>query len=174
MASDGWARRARASSFAAAHTRPCSSALPVESMSHPPAPLAENERFLAEIAAANAELSHEVQRSLAESGLPVAMGGDHSIAIGSIAGCAAHFRKQGQKIGLIWLDAHGDLNTAETTPSGNIHGMPLAATLGFGSTTLTKLLGFAPKISLENCALVGVRDLDEGERDLIRGTGLRV
>jgi arginase len=132
------------------------------------------ERFLSEIAAANADLGHEVKRALDENGLPLAMGGDHSIAIGSIAGSAAHYRSMGQKIGLIWLDAHGDLNTAETTPSGNIHGMPLAATLGFGNSLLTRQLGFAPKVAIENCALVGVRSLDAGEKDLINSTGLRL
>jgi arginase len=134
----------------------------------------EKQRYLQEIAAAAHDLAQEVKHSLDENGLPICMGGDHSLSIGSIAGSSAFFRGKGQKIGLLWLDAHGDLNTAETTPSGNIHGMPLAATLGFGNSTLTKLLGFAPKISLENCALVGVRDLDPGERDLIRSTGLRV
>lgn len=133
-----------------------------------------SERFLTEIAAANAELAREVQKALDENGLPIAMGGDHSIAIGSIAGSAAHFRSQGQKIGLIWLDAHGDLNTAETTPSGNIHGMPLAATLGYGNSLLTRQLGFGPKVAVENCALVGVRSLDAGEKDLINSSGLRV
>jgi arginase len=131
------------------------------------------ERFLTEIAAANAELAREVQKALGENGLPIAMGGDHSIAIGSIAGSAAHFRSQGQKIGLIWLDAHGDLNTAETTPSGNIHGMPLAATLGYGNSLLTRQLGFGPKVAVDNCALVGVRSLDAGEKDLINSSGLR-
>jgi arginase len=132
------------------------------------------QRYLVEIATAAAELASEVKRSLEESGLPISMGGDHSIAIGSVAGSSAYYRAKGQKLGLIWLDAHGDLNTAETTPSGNIHGMPLAAALGFGDSAITRLLGFAPKISVENCALVGVRELDAGERDLIRSTGLRV
>jgi arginase len=138
------------------------------------APGDARERFLSEIASANDELAREVKRSLDDKGLPVAMGGDHSIAIGSIAGSGAHHRSHGQKIGLIWLDAHGDLNTAETTPSGNIHGMPLAATLGFGNSHLTRLLGFSPKVAIENCALLGVRSLDAGEKDLINSTGLRV
>lgn len=132
------------------------------------------QRYLPEIAAAAKGLAKEVQASLEAGGLPIALGGDHSIAVGSIAGAAAFYRNSGQKIGLIWLDAHGDLNTAETTPSGNIHGMPLAATLGFGDSTLTRLLNFAPKVAVEHCALVGVRALDDGERDLIRSAGLRV
>jgi arginase len=132
------------------------------------------QRFLPEIVAASKGLAKEVRYSLEKGGLPVTLGGDHSIAIGSIAGTAAFYRAQGQRVGLIWLDAHGDLNTAETTPSGNIHGMPLAATLGFGNSTLTRLLNFAPKVSVEQCALVGVRALDPGERDLIRSAGLRV
>ncbi len=132
------------------------------------------QRYLAEISEAALELAKEVERSLAEDGLPITMGGDHSIAVGSIAGSSAFFRNKGQKIGLIWLDAHGDLNTAETTPSGNIHGMPLAATLGFGASALTHIFDFTPKVSIEKCALVGVRDLDPGEKDLIRTLGLRV
>ncbi|MBI5876467.1 MAG: arginase [Chloroflexi bacterium] len=132
------------------------------------------QRYLTEIAAAAKGLAKEVQYSLERGGLPIALGGDHSIALGSIAGASAHYRNQAQKIGLIWLDAHGDLNTAETTPSGNIHGMPLAATLGFGDSALTRLLNFGPKVAIEHCALVGVRELDPGERDLIRNAGLRV
>jgi arginase len=132
------------------------------------------QRYLTEIAQCARDLAHEVQHSLADGGLPISMGGDHSIALGSIAGVSAFFRSQGQKVGLIWLDAHADMNTAETTPSGNIHGMPLAASLGFGSTTLTQLANFVPKIAVENCALVGVRDLDLGEKELIRNIGLRV
>jgi arginase len=132
------------------------------------------QRYLTEIAQCARDLAHETQRSLADSGLPISMGGDHSIALGSIAGVSAFFRSQGHKVGLIWLDAHADMNTAETSPSGNIHGMPLAASLGFGASTLTQLLNFAPKIAVENCALVGVRDLDPGEKTLIRSIGLRV
>ena len=130
--------------------------------------------YLGEIAQCARDLARAAQRSLADGGLPITMGGDHSVSIGSIAGAAAYFHSQGQKLGLIWFDAHGDLNTAETTPSGNIHGMPLAVSLGFGARTLTHLMGFAPKIALDNCALVGVRDLDAGERALIRSVGLRV
>lgn len=132
------------------------------------------QRYLHEIARAARGLAKEVMYSLEQGGLPITMGGDHSIVIGSIAGCSVYHRGKGQKVGLIWLDAHGDLNTAETTPSGNIHGMPLAATLGFGNSALTRIGDYAPKINVENCALVGVRALDPGEKELIRNIGLRV
>jgi len=101
-------------------------------------------------------------------------GGDHAIAIGTVAGVSGHFRKKNAKIGMIWIDAHPDMNTPETSPSGNIHGMPLAATLGFGNSALTNILDFAAKVRAEHCALVGTRDLDPGEKELIRSIGLRV
>lgn len=132
------------------------------------------QRYLREIANCARELAAEIKRSLSDGGLPITMGGDHSIAIGSIAGSASHFRDQGQTIGLIWLDAHGDLNTAETTPSGNIHGMPLAVALGFGVSALTRILDFVPKVRIDQCCLIGTRDLDPGEKDFIRTMGLRV
>jgi arginase len=130
-------------------------------------------KYLPEVAETCKALAQVVARTLAEGALPLLLGGDHSLAIGSLAGAAAHFRKRRQKIGLVWLDAHGDMNTPETSPSGNIHGMPLAATLGHGTRALTHLLGFAPKISAANAALVGVRELDAGEKRNIRRAGLR-
>ena len=132
------------------------------------------QRYLHEITRAARGLAKEVKYAHQQNALPVTLGGDHSIVIGSIAGTAAYFRGNGQAIGLVWLDAHGDMNTAETTPSGNIHGMPLAATLGFGNPALTHVFDFAPKVTAEHCALVGTRDLDAGEKDLIRRIGLRV
>ena len=132
------------------------------------------QRFLHEISRAARGLGKEVKFAHERNALPITLGGDHSIVIGSIAGTAAFYRSQGQEIGLIWLDAHGDLNTAETTPSGNIHGMPLAATLGYGNPALCNLFDYAPKVSAAHCALVGARNLDPGEKDLIRRIGLRV
>jgi arginase len=131
-------------------------------------------RFLPEITAASEELARRVEAALDEGAVPVVLGGDHSIAIGSVAGVAAHFRKAGAVVGIIWLDAHADCNTPETTPSGNIHGMPLAALLGYGAKELTEVAGFAPKVRPENTAIIGARSIDPGERELLRSLGVRV
>ena len=131
-------------------------------------------RFLPEIAAASEELARMVEAALADGAVPVVLGGDHSIAIGSVAGVAAHYRKRRGPVGIIWLDAHADCNTPETTPSGNIHGMPLAALLGHGAKELTEVAGFAPKVLPEHTAIVGARSIDPGERELLRALGVRV
>jgi len=105
--------------------------------------------------------------------LPVTIGGDHSIAIGSLSGVVKSFRKRDQRLGLVYLDAHADMNTPDTTPSGNIHGMPLAVLLGYGAPELVNVGGFSPKFDPKLCAHLGARDLDPGERQLIRKLGLR-
>jgi len=111
---------------------------------------------------------------IADSGdLPITIGGDHSIAIGSLSGVVKSFRKRDQRLGLVYLDAHADMNTPDTTPSGNIHGMPLAVLLGYGAPELVNVGGFSPKFDPKLCAHVGARDLDPGERQLIRKLGLR-
>ena len=91
---------------------------------------------------------------------PLVLGGDHSIAAGTVAGVASAFRKRGRNIGLIWIDAHTDMNTPQTTPSGNVHGMPLACCIGQGPAELTDILGFAPKVEPRNVVLIGIRDVD--------------
>ena len=101
------------------------------------------------------------------------IGGDHSIAAGTLSGISSHFRSEEKEIGLIWFDAHADMNTQETSPSGNIHGMPLAAILGFGNEELVNLEGFSPKINPKFCAHIGARDLDAGEKKIIRDLGMR-
>lgn len=131
-------------------------------------------RYLQEIAAASRELAEKVEAALEEDAIPIILGGDHSIAIGSVSGAAAYYRKRGEKIGVIWLDAHTDINTPHTTPSGNIHGMPLAAILGHGPPELTEIGGFAPKVLPENVAIIGARSIDPGERDMIKMLGIRV
>ena len=131
-------------------------------------------RYLPQIAEASEELARMVEQSLDEEALPVVLGGDHSIAIGSVAGMASYYRKRNKRIGLIWLDAHTDINTPETTPSGNIHGMPLAALLGHGARELTHVAGFAPKVLPEHVAVIGARSVDPGEREMIRSLGVRV
>jgi arginase len=130
--------------------------------------------YLPEIAAASEELAVMVEASLDEGALPVILGGDHSIAVGSVAGLASFYRKRKQRVGLIWLDAHTDANTPETSPSGNIHGMPLAALLGQGARELTQIAGFAPKVLPEHTAVIGARSVDPGERELLKTLGVRV
>ncbi|HEY7530042.1 MAG TPA: arginase [Gemmatimonadota bacterium] len=135
---------------------------------------AREQRYLNEIAATCEQLAVMVRDALGAGRLPLAVGGDHSLAIGSIAGVAMHLRPSGKPFGLIWIDAHGDMNTPETTPSGNIHGMPVAASLGRGDPRLTRIGGFSPKVAPERVALIAVRSLDEGERRLIQETGVEV
>jgi arginase len=131
-------------------------------------------RFLAEIADCCGRLRARVETLLAEGRLPLVVGGDHSIACGTVAGISSHHHAKGEKIGLVWFDAHGDMNTPETTVSGNIHGMPLASCLGLGPKELTHLGTLAPMVSVENSVLVGVRSLDDRERRLIHESGVRV
>ena len=118
-------------------------------------------KYLAEIREVCEVLRDKVEQVLEGGGVPVALGGDHSIAIGTIAGVSRHFSRRGEKIGLIWFDAHGDANTAETSPSGNIHGMPLAVALGLGESTLVELGGPKPMVEGARAAVVGLRDVDE-------------
>ena len=118
------------------------------------------------------ELRVEVERSLAAGRTPVVLGGDHSLGIGSVSGSSNHYHRLGKPIGLIWFDAHGDFNTPETTPSGNVHGMSLAVLHGFGDPDFVNLGGRAPKMDPRNTVLIGVRDLDAGERDLLRRSGV--
>jgi arginase len=130
-------------------------------------------RYLREIKEACVQLAEDVKKSLAGGELPVVLGGDHSVAIGSVAGASSFFRERGQSLGLVWFDAHADMNTPETTPSGNIHGMPLAVLLGHGAPELTEIEGFSPKVEPRFCAHIGARDVDPGERELIRKLGMR-
>jgi arginase len=144
---------------------------------HPPEAVRElnpRARYLPQIADAAEELSVKVEAALEEGALPVVLGGDHSIAIGSVAGLASYHRKRGKRVGIIWLDAHTDSNTPETSPSGNIHGMPLAVLLGRGARELTHVGGFAPKVLPENAAIIGARSVDPGERELLKSLGIRV
>ena len=138
--------------------------------------LLENPRlkYLSEIVKKSEALAKMVQKTLASGRFPLCIGGDHTIALGSLAGIAAHCKDAHCTPGVIWIDAHGDMNTEQTTPSGNIHGMALAASLGIGHPRLTNLLGFAPKIKPEHCALIAVRQLDPGERETIRKIRLPV
>jgi arginase len=130
-------------------------------------------RYLREVSAGCELLATEVEAALKRGELPIVLGGDHSIAIGTGSGVSSFYRRREQSVGLIWFDAHADMNTPETSPSGNIHGMPLAALLGRGATELTGIGGFAPKLDPRYCAHIGARDVDPGERELIRELGIR-
>jgi arginase len=132
----------------------------------------DSARYLAEIAETCTRTAEAVVATLEEGMTPLVLGGDHSLAAGSISGVAEFYRRQGQKIGVLWIDAHSDINTPETSPSGNVHGMPLAALLGLGPEPLGNLFGYAPKIPAENTVLVGVRDIDAAERENIRRAGV--
>ncbi|WP_243300497.1 arginase [Bacillus litorisediminis] len=128
-----------------------------------------NLRNLKAVLEAN-ELLHEKVSEVMKKGMfPLVLGGDHSIAMGTLAGVAENF----ENLGVIWYDAHGDLNTEETSPSGNIHGMPLAVSLGLGHPSLTNIGGYSPKIKPENVVIIGARALDDGEKDLIKEIGIK-
>jgi arginase len=130
-------------------------------------------KFLPEIVAASKELKSRVYESLIAGRVPLTLGGDHSLAMGSIAGVTKYYAEQKQKVGVIWLDAHGDINTPETSASGNIHGMPLAHVLGNGNKELLALGERIPMIDPSRAVLIGIRDLDPGERNAIRDLGVR-
>src|SRR5437762_2999531 len=146
--------------------------LKIEETQSTPAPT-EKLKYLPEIHEVSERLAIEIEKIVDAGELPITIGGDHSIAIGSLAGVVKSFRKRNEKLGLIYFDAHADMNTPETTPSGNIHGMPLAVLFGRGAPELVNVAGFAPKIAPGVCAHVGGRDIDPGERELIRELGVR-
>jgi len=131
-------------------------------------------KYLHEIAVACQSLADQVEHILDAGAIPIVLGGDHSIAIGSVAGLASFYRKRDSRVGVIWFDAHGDMNTPETSPSGNIHGMPFAAILGHGVQELTHISGFAPKVSPEDCVLIGARSVDREEAVALKESGIRV
>ena len=133
----------------------------------------EHLKYLNEVFATCSELATATEQIVERGELPLTIGGDHSIAIGSLSGIAKAYRKRGESLGLIYLDAHADMNTDETSPSGNIHGMPLAVLLGFGAPELLSIGGHGPKFDVNACAHVGARDLDPGERELIKQLGIR-
>ncbi|MFB3918313.1 MAG: arginase [Terriglobales bacterium] len=131
-------------------------------------------KYLKEITATCTRLADMVIKALENGEVPLTVGGDHSAAVGSVSGLAEFYRRRQQKVGLIWIDAHSDINTPETSPSGNVHGMPLAAIMGLGPPELANLYGFCPKVSPDNCVLVGVRDIDVVERENVRRAGIEV
>ncbi|HZN04850.1 MAG TPA: arginase [Candidatus Polarisedimenticolia bacterium] len=132
----------------------------------------ERKRYIAEIAAVCRRLAEMTFDAVSSERTPVCVGGDHSLAAGSVAGAARALRGCGGELGLIWVDAHADMNTPETSPSGNVHGMPLAACLGQGPEELVRI-GDGPSVRPENVALVGIRNIDACERDLVRKSGIK-
>ncbi|HKF47316.1 MAG TPA: arginase [Terracidiphilus sp.] len=133
---------------------------------------AQNARYLKQIAEICGRTGDAVIKTLDDGMIPLVLGGDHSIAAGSVSGVSEFYRRTNQSIGVLWIDAHSDINTPETSPSGNVHGMPLAALLGLGPEALSNLYGYAPKIAPENTVLIGVRDIDAAERANIRRAGM--
>ncbi|MDR7240335.1 arginase [Neobacillus drentensis] len=129
-----------------------------------------NLRNLDLVAEKSALLADKVDNAVQSGAFPLVLGGDHSIAIGTLAGVSKHYKN----LGVIWYDAHGDLNTAETSPTGNIHGMPLAVSVGLGHNLLTDIGGYGPKVKPENVVIIGARALDDGEKDLIKEIGIKV
>jgi arginase len=129
-------------------------------------------RYLKEIRDTCESLRDLVGDVVSARRVPVVLGGDHSLAVGTLAGVSRFHHERGEKIGLVWFDAHADCNTAETSPSGNIHGMPLAAALGLGAPELTDLGGFRPMVEGARAAAVGLRDIAPAERDNVRAAGL--
>jgi arginase len=134
----------------------------------------KNAKYLSEISETCKALAEMVRKALDEDLVPLVLGGDHSIAVGTAAGAAAHFGKKSKRIGMIWLDAHGDMNTPETSPSGNVHGMPLAAIMGYGPPELVEIGGVKPMVEPRNVVLVGIRELDSKERRLVKESGVHI
>jgi len=132
----------------------------------------QSAKYVKEITATCTKQAELVIKSLEQGYTPLVLGGDHSVAAGTVSGVAEFFRRQEKKVGLIWIDAHTDINTPETSPSGNVHGMPLAAIMGIWPGELANIYGFSPKVDPANVVLVGVRDVDDTEKENIRKAGI--
>ncbi len=130
-------------------------------------------KYLPEIVRVTTILARKVEETMERSEFPLVLGGDHSIAIGTISGLSNYARRHNLRFGVIWIDAHADMNTVETSPSGNIHGMPLAAVLGEGVKELTTIGGDFRKVDPRNAALIGIRDIDIAEKEIVRRTGIK-
>lgn len=128
-------------------------------------------RFISEVPRVTERVREMVLQALADGYMPLVLGGDHALSIGSVAGTAGHYRSRNKSVGVIWIDAHADMNRPSTTPSGNIHGMPLAVLMGHGDERLTR---GQPSVRPENVTVMGAREIDKGERELISRLGVRV
>jgi len=131
-------------------------------------------KYINEILRTSKVLAGKIEKVLEKGEFPLCLGGDHSMALGTIAGISAFCRKHKLRSGVIWIDAHADMNTDETTPSGNIHGMPVAAAVGLGNERLVNFYGFSPKVKAEDCVLIGVRSIDQPEKENIKKSKLLV
>jgi arginase len=129
-------------------------------------------KYLPQITDTCTRLGEIVERVFGADGFPLVLGGDHSVAVGTVSGASHHFRRQGKNLGLVWIDAHTDMNTPETSPSGNVHGMPLACCVGLGPAELTGIFGYSPKVDPAHVALVGIRSVDGRERDIVQQSGV--
>jgi len=129
-------------------------------------------KYLPQIASACQRLGLMVEDALRRGRVPLVLGGDHSVAVGTVSGVSHFYRSRGEEIGLIWLDAHADMNTPETSPSGNVHGMPLACILGGGPPELAMLYGYQPKVQPARTVIVGLRDVDRQERLRVKASGV--
>jgi arginase len=132
----------------------------------------EQAKYLPQIAKTCSKLAEAVEAVVSDGKFPLILGGDHSVAAGTVAGVSQAFRNRGENVGLIWIDAHADMNTPESSPSGNVHGMPLACCLGRGPRELTDIFGYSPKVDKANVVLIGIRDVDIRERELVRESGI--
>ncbi|MGC3956191.1 MAG: arginase [Propionicimonas sp.] len=141
---------------------------------NPELPPVNGYRHLAEVIAWNREVHRATAAELADGRLPIVLGGDHCLAIGSISAVAAHVRAAGKRLRVLWLDAHADFNTAELTPSGNLHGMPVACLAGLGPDDLTGLGGPPPTIRTDEIRQIGLRSVDPGEKELLNRLGVEV
>ncbi len=130
-------------------------------------------KYLPQIAATCTRLGQQVSDALEKGSMPLVLGGDHSVAVGTVSGVSRYFRSRGERIGLIWLDAHADMNTPESSPSGNVHGMPLACLVGIGPSELTDIFDYKPKVEPGNTVIIGLRDVDQMERPYVRESGVR-
>jgi arginase len=129
-------------------------------------------RYLPQIAHTCARLAEMVEGAADREQVPLVLGGDHSAAIGTVAAMSRHLRKHGRKLGVLWIDAHADMNTPESSPSGNVHGMPLACIIGLGPPELTGIACHVPMVEPQNVAIVGLRSVDDIERFNVRGAGV--
>jgi arginase len=131
-------------------------------------------KYLKEISDACNHLANLVLEVRQSGSIPLVLGGDHSIAVGTVSGVTESFRRAGKQIGLLWFDAHADFNTPDISPSGNVHGMPMAGLMGYGPMQLTHIFGFSPKIQPEHAVQIGIREVDSDERQLVKKSGIRV
>src|SRR5581483_11060211 len=125
----------------------------------------QSAKYIGEIAKTCQKHADLVLKALEEGRVPISLGGDHSMAVGTVSGVAEYYRRNNQHVGLLWIDAHSDINTPDSSPSGNVHGMPLAAIMGLSVEQLANIYDFRPKVKPDNCVLVGVRDIDGAEKE---------